>query len=248
MTTIKSKNQKISQKLFRFSFRKRKVQIVLDKVLIFRMMHRLHGRFWGVAAMTIMSAAFGICFLIRPDWAREDAALSYFGTDVRTAPYFAGAMFFGAYGLWRWRNYLMRTLRRKRPVSSFIFITILGLYVVALTPMAWQPVYKVHVFGMLLTGIGVASTVVADSLLTKITATSNITFWRSARFMSFLMIIIGGVIIVGSLQFVAAFNLMMIGELMLLAGYAIWITIKTYMGEGKRSQLSRILKSVVLVD
>lgn len=249
MATSKRKKQpQTTSRSVHFAYRKRKISILLDKVLIFRILQQIHGRFWGVASILIMVAAFSICFFIRPDLLAADAALSYFGTDTRTAPYFAGAMFFAAYGLWRWRNYLMRTLKRKRPISSFIFVTIIGLYLVALMPLNWQPVYYFHILGMSLMGFGVTATVLADSLLTKVSATQNVTLWRSLRLISFLLIVIGGTIIIGSLKEIGAFNLTMVGELMLLAGFSIWVAIKTYMGEGKRSQLSKVLKSVVLVD
>lgn len=244
----KKKSKQSSIPSVKFRFRKQRISILLDRVLIFRVLQRIHGRFWGVAAILIMVSAFTICFLIRPDLLTADAALSYFGTDTRTAPYFAGAMFFAAYGLWRWRNYLMRTLRRKRPISSSIFITIIGLYLVALMPLNWEPVYYIHMFGMCLVGFGAAATVVADSLLTKTPSNHRASLWRLLRLISFLLIIIGGTIIIGSIEEIGAFHLMMIGELMVLAGFSIWVCIKTYMGEGRRSQLSRILKSIVFVD
>lgn len=248
MPKPKKKTKKPATRSLKFHYKKQRVSILLDRVLIFRMLQRIHGRFWGVAAILIMVAAFAICFTIRPDLLAADAALSYFGTDTRTTPYFAGAMFFAAYGLWRWRNYLMRTLRRKRPISSSIFVTIIGLYLVALMPLNWEPVYYVHMFGMCLVGFGATATVVADSLLTKAPRTRRVAVWRVLRLISFMLIVVGGTIIIGSLNEVGAFHLMMIGELMLLLGFAIWVCIKTYMGEGKRSQISKILKSVVLVD
>src|SRR5687767_7465523 len=118
-----------------FTYKKRHIQVLLDKVLIFRFVKNLHGRFWGVAGIIVMVAGFTICFLIRPDLIDISTALSDFGTDIRTAPYFAGSVFFAAYGLWRWRNYLYRNWKRSMPVTGLVTLTILGLYLVALMPV-----------------------------------------------------------------------------------------------------------------
>lgn len=196
-----------------------------------------------------MLTGFTVCAIITPEVVEPGAAISDFGSDIRTAPYFAGAMFFAAYGLWRWRNYLMRTLKRKHPISWFIMLTIIGLYLVALMPVSWRPVaYNLHMFGMTLAGFGIAATVVADSLLSRVQARSNLGYWRFLRLSSFTLIIVGGTITVGSLDEVQWFELTLIGEAMMIAGYGIWIGIKTYLGEGSRSQLSKLLKNIVLVD
>lgn len=243
------KTKKLSQKHYRFRFKSRTISVIFDKVLIFRVFQRLHGRFWGVAGVLIMLTGFTVCAIIRPEVLTPSAAISDFGSDIRTAPYFAGSMFFAAYGLWRWRNYLMRTLKRKRPISWFIMLTIIGLYLVALMPVSWRPVaYNLHMFGMILAGLSIAATVVADSLLSRVPTKTHANFWRLLRLLSFVLIVAGGYITFGSLDEMQWFSFTLVGELMMIAGYAIWISIKTYLGEGNRSQLSKLLKNIVLVD
>lgn len=249
MPRKKTGQQKVKNKIFKFSYKRRKVSVILDKVLIFRLMRRLHGRFWGITGITLATFILYVCYLIRPDLLAPNAAISQFGTDVRTAPYFAAAMFIASYGLWRWRNYLMRTLKRKHPVSLFILMTILGLYMVALSPISWYPVgYRIHMAGMILAGIGIMATVIADDLLSKIHNTSHLALWRLTRAVSFILILVGGVLTFGSTSIIGWFDIVLIGELMMISGYAIWIYMKTYLGEGNRSQLSKILRRIVLVD
>lgn len=243
------KKQTTNNKILKFNYKRRRISVILDKVLIFRLMRRLHGRFWGIAGITLMTIILSVCYLIRPDLLTPDAAISDFGTDVRTAPYFAAAMFIASYGLWRWRNYLQRTFKRKHPVSLFILLTILGLYMVALSPISWYPVgYRIHMTGMILAGLGIMATVIADDLLSKIHDTKNLGFWRFIRTVSFLLILIGGVVTFGSTSVIGWFDIALVGELMMIAGYTIWIYMKTYLGEGNRSELSKILKRIVLVD
>src|SRR5690349_20293602 len=86
-----------------FAIGKKTIHYIGDRVIIFRLMKNLHGRFWGIVGLLIMTAFFAVCFFIRPDMFVWKTALSDFGRDVRTAPYLAAALFFGAYGLWRWR-------------------------------------------------------------------------------------------------------------------------------------------------
>jgi multisubunit Na+/H+ antiporter MnhG subunit len=241
--------QQMAARTLRFKYHSKQVQVILDKVLVFQFLRRLHGRFWGAAGLLIMLAGFGVCFVIRPETLHADAALSDFGTDIRTAPYFAGAMFFGAYGLWRWRRYLMRTLKRKRPISWLTMLTILGLYIVALVPESWNvTAYHIHIFGMSLAGISMAATVVADSLLSRTQRTQHRSYWRFLRFLAFMLIVVGGYITLGSSKLLGWFDVVMLGELMMIAGYGTWIYIKTYLGEGNRSQLDKILHRIVLID
>jgi hypothetical protein len=181
--------------------------------------------------------------------ATPSAAISDFGTDVRTAPYFAAAMFFASYGLWRWRKYLLRTLKRPHPIAWFILLTILGLYIVAFMPISWQPFgYRMHMFGMILAGVSIMATVVTDQLLTRIRERRHTAYWRTLRVMSFALILAGGIITFGSTAVIGWFDIALVGEVMMILGYTTWIYIKTTLGEGNRSQLSRILRNLVLVD
>lgn len=232
-----------------FVFGKRTVHFISDKVIIFRLMRQLHGRFWGVAGLAIMAFFFGICFLVRPDMLVWSTAFSDFGSDVRTAPYLAAALFFAAYGLWRWRNYLQRTLKHSRPVTGLVTLSITGLYLAAFFPVAWTPwPYRIHFFGVILFGVSIAATVVVDSLLTRQRKKKGYQLWRFLRLISFLLIIIGGYITFGSATSIDWFRLALLGESLMFAGYAIWIIDKTYRGEGSRTKLSKLFRGLVLVD
>ena len=234
----------------RFTFRQRHIQVLLDKVLLFKFIRSLHGRFWGIAGISVMLIGFTVCFLIRPDLVRLSTAFSDFGSDIRTAPYFAGSVFFAAYGLWRWRNYLARTWHRTLPVTSLITLTVLGLYLVALMPVSWRTIpHYIHMFGMSLAGISMLATVVIDGLLTKTQSGKSKTThsWRLVRFSSFVLIVAGGFLTLGSTDLVAWFHLSLLGETLMLAGYYIWIVLRTYLGEGNSTALSKILKKMIFV-
>ncbi len=196
-----------------------------------------------------MLLGFWICFAIRPELLDISTPLSEFGNDVRTAPYFAGAVFVGAYGMWRWRNYLARTWKRKKPVTGLMTLTVIGLYLIALMPVSWQPwPHRIHTFGVVLAGSSMLATVIIDYLLTRSRRSSKAHTWRLLRLTSFLLILTGGWITFGSVAVVGWYDLALLGEALLIAGYFLWICHRTYQGEGKRSVLSRILKDLVLVD
>lgn len=232
-----------------FKLGRRTVRFIADKVIIFRLMRQLHGRFWGLAGLLIMIMLFSVCFAIRPDMLDWSTAFSDFGRDVKTAPYLAAALFFGAYGLWRWRNYLRRTLRHARPLTGLVGLTVAGLYIAALFPVAWGSwPYNVHIFGVILFGVSMAVTVVVDTLLTRTRRGRTSARWRLVRLSSFLLIITGGYITLGSVTAIGWFRLALLGELLMMLGYALWIIDKTVRGEGVRSQLSNILHKLVLVD
>lgn len=223
--------------------------MLIDKVLFFRYLQRLHGRFWGIVALAGMLIGFGICFVIRPELLDWSTAFSDFGNDIRTAPYFAGSVFFAAYGLWRWRNYLRRTVRRSRPIMVLLSFTILSLYVIALMPVDWMswPRY-VHFAAVAVLGVSVVLTVVLDGLLSKTKRGAHALFWKALRHTSFWLIVFGGWITFGSMDGVEWYQLSGLGELMMIAGYGLWIIIKTYHGNGARTTLSKILHNFVLVD
>lgn len=228
---------------------KKTIRFIGDKVLIFRLMRSLHGRFWGVVGVLIMTIGFTVCFLIERDMLHWSTAFSDFGRNVRTAPYLAASLFFGAYGLWRWRNYLKRTLRHARPVTTLVGFTVVGLYVAALMPVAWEPIpYRIHIIGVSVAGLSMAATVVADTLLTRTRREGSVALWRFFRLCSFLFIVSGGYLTLGSSNIVGIFDIALLGELLMLVGYTIWIVDKTYRGEGGRSKLSLLLRRIVLID
>lgn len=228
------------------SYKDFRIRVLLDKVLIFRLFSSLHGRFWGIAGISMMSFGFWICFLIRPDLYSISTAFSDFGNDVRTSPYFAGSVFLGAYGMWRWRNYLARTWKRSRPFTGLITLTILGLYIVALVPLSWNS--RIHMAGMILAGVSMLLTVLVDGLLTKQSARGNNSNWRIIRIISFASITVGGWLTFGSADIVGWYDVALLGEIMMLLGYLLWVGFKTYQGEGKRTHLSRLLHKIVLID
>lgn len=243
------KSKSFTGRIWNFTFHKRRFSVLLDDVLIFRFFRRLHGRFWGLAGILGLIIGIIACFAIRPELLTYSTALSDFGLDVRTAPYFAGSVFFAAYGLWRWRNYLARTLKRTRPILALITFTIIGLYMVALFPVSWQPwPYRIHFLGVAITGISMAATVVFDILLSKTRKNQNANKTRFIKMTSFVMIVVGGWLTFGSSHLVLWFSVALVGELMMLVGYALWIGIKTYQGEDPRSALSKQLGRIVFVD
>lgn len=244
---MKSISKKLPKK-YRFTVRSRRFQVIADKVLFFRLLQNLHGRFWGIAAALGMIIGMSICFFIRPDMWHISTAFSDFGKDVRTAPFFAGTMFFAAYGLWRWQNYLRRTLKRSGPIMVLITLTIIGLYLVALMPVSWQPwPYRVHFFGVILAGTSMAATVIVDALLTKTSTAVHMVRNRTYRAVAFISIIIGGYITYGSAETIGWYRLSLLGEVLILFGYTIWVFMKTRQGEGPRSRFSKLLNKIVVV-
>ncbi len=234
---------------YKITVRGRKLQVIVDKVLFFRELQRLHGRFWGVTAVLGMIIGMGICFAIRPELWNVSSAFSDFGKDVRTAPFFAGSMFFAAYGLWRWRNYLSRTLKRPGPVILLITLTIVGLYLVALMPVSWHPwPYRVHIFGVILAGISMVLTVVIDGLLTNTRRTSHLLLSRIIRMVSVLLITIGGVLTYGSASAVGWYSVALLGESLILFGYSLWVYMKTIQGEGARSRISTLIQKIIVIE
>lgn len=231
------------------AFRKHTVHVLLDKVLFLRFLRTLHGRFWGLAGITFMIAGLSVCFLIRPDWIRPETAFSDFGTDLRTAPYFSASVFAAAYGLWRWQGYVSRTWKRSMPVTGIMTITVIGLYLIALMPVSWEPVpFRLHMIGVFLAGISMLATVIFDGLLTTIRPKRSIMGWHLVRAASISSILIGGVVTMVSSPLLGWYNWSLIGETLMLGGYWLWIVQKTVIGEGNRSALSRSLKRIVLVD
>src|SRR5690606_26920792 len=140
-------------------------------------------------------------------------ALSDFGNHTRTATFFAISVFFGAFGLWRWRNYLARTWKRTMPVTGLITIPVVSLYVMALMPVGWKPwPYRIHVAALTVAGLSMIATVVADGLLSRTRRSASANAWRLLRFSSVCLIIIGGWLTFGSSDFVGWYRLSLLGE------------------------------------
>lgn len=236
-------------KVVDIKFRRKRFHISLDQILFFKIIHRLHGRFWGVASIAGLIIGISICYLIKPEMLDPSLALSEFGNDVRTAPYFAGTMFFSSYALWRWKNYLARTLKRPRPILGLLTLTIVGLYLVALMPYGWRELpYRIHLFGVMLVGISIAALIIFDALLSRTVKGKNQRLAQGLKYSSFIIIIVGGWLTLGSVDSIGWYDVSLIGEGLMILGFAVWVGIKTYLGEGKRSALSRLLSKMVLVD
>ena len=232
-----------------FKYGQRRIEVITDKFLIFNFFKKLHGRFWGVIALVGFVCGFLICFMIKPDLLMPSTALSDFGADVKTAPYFAGACFFAAYGLWRWRNYLERTLRRTQPIATFLTLVIFSLYLIALMPSSWKPwPYRIHVSAVVLMGLSVALTVIFDIMLSKTKTNQSRNAIKIIKITTLALIIIGAWLTLGSLQLVGWYNVSLLGESLMLLGFAIWVLLKTYQGEEPRSRLSKLLDKLILVN
>jgi hypothetical protein len=213
----------------------------VDKVLIFRFFKLLHGRFWGLGAIISVIVGATIGYLIRPDLLAVDIPLSRLGTDVRTAPFFAGSMFFAAYCLWRWRIYLSRTMKNSRPVVPLLSLTILGLYLIALMPVTWEvwPA-RLHDVGVFLAGFSMLATVLADSVLSTYRRSSKLVLWRSIKLFAFVAIMLGGIVVILSLDEVGYLELILLGEGLIFLGYSVWVLQKIVHGESKRSTIGRL--------
>lgn len=218
----------------------------VDKVLIFRFFKLLHGRFWGFGAIVAIILCAVIGYLIRPDLLRVDGALSELGTDVRTAPFFAGSMFFAAYSLWRWRIYVKHTLKSTKPELPLLNLTILGLYMIALMPITWDVwPHRLHNIGVAITGLSMSATVLADSILSRTKKSKKAKYWRIAKLASFLFIMVGATITALSLEEINKLQLMLLGEGLMFLGYANWVVLKTYIGESPRSTIGRIVNKLL---
>lgn len=135
------------------------------------------------------------------------------------------------------------------PVTGLLLLTILGLYLVALMPIGWKPLpYYLHLFGVSLAGLSMLATVLLDGVLSKHTFNKRNKILGLWNILSIVSIILGGWLTFGSTEIINFYNVSLLGETMMLLGYFIWIFIKTYHGEGKRTLLSKLLKDFVIVN
>ncbi len=237
------------QKYLKLRVRGHRINLLLDKVLFFKYLQKVRGRFWGIAGLIGLSVGIALCFIIEPNLRSLSTAFSDFGNDIRTAPYFAGALFFASYGLWRWRNYIDRSVKHSRLLSLLLTLTILSLYMIALMPAGWYTwPHRIHIIGVFLLGITICSTVILDTLLLRTKPGKNMTTWRLLRFTSFCLIVCGGLITLASLDQISYLNLSGLGELFMLIGYGLWIVEKTYRGDGGRTTLSKFLRDFVTIN
>lgn len=235
------------KKKYLFRLRSRKIQVVLDKVLLLRLLKRVQGRFWGLFGLIAMEVALVICFLLRPELRDVSTAFSDFGTDIQTAPFFITGMIAAAYGLWRWRNYLTKSFKKPGLITLLITLIIIGLYMIVFVPISiTDRLDFIHYLGFTIVGVCMALTVLSDILLRRTKKVGNYRRWQFVRFGSLGMIVVGMIITFLSTDFMGALQLSLIGEALLLNGFGVWVIVKTYQGEGAQSNISRLLSKIVV--
>ena len=235
---------------YRIRVKSRKIQLVLDKVLLLRLMRRLEGRFWGIFGLLLLNAALAVCFLLRPDLQSFSTAFSDFGTDIQTAPFFITGVFGAAYGLWRWRNYVSKSFKNPGIITLLLTLIIIGLYLVVFMPVGLtDTIDRLHYFGFAVAGVAMALTVVADLLLRRTRRSKKFRQWRAIRVLSLVMIILGFTItLLSADRFNYDLDISLVGEALLLWGFGLWVIVKTYQGEGTRSGISKLLNKVLIVQ
>lgn len=236
---------------FKFKIRSKKIQVVLDKILLIKLMRKLNGRFWGVFGLLVLDSMLLLCFYIQPELQSISTAFSDFGTYAKTAPYFTVGLLAGAYGLWRWRNYLSKASTRPGLVTLFLSFIIFGLYVVALTPLGInETVDTLHYIGFAFAGAGMIMTVTADTFLTRVKKNRrNKTAWQLYRFLNILLIIFGmTVTMLSADRFGDPLQLSLLGETLILVGFSNWVIDRTYQGEGVQSGFSKALDKVLIIN
>lgn len=236
-------------KVFNLKLRSKQVRVIADKLLFIELLKNLEGRLWGLAAVYGISIGFALCFVIQPEMLAWSTAFSDFGRDERTAPYFAGAIFYGAFALWKWRGYLERTSQIRGISTLFVTMTILGFYTVALMPVSWEPVAStLHYIGFAVAAVSMLLTVSFDFLLRKTHDPNNHRLWQLIRILSMLGIVAGVVITAQSELFDDDFDMALLGELLILFSYSTWVLIKTYRPEGEQSAISKTLAKIVTIE
>ncbi len=237
-------------KNYKFKLKSKKIQVVADKVLLLRMMRRLHGRFWGIFGLIMLELGLLVCFLIRPELRSLSTAFSDFGTDIQTAPFFIGGVFAAAYGMWRWRNYVSRTFKNPGIITLLITLIIIGLYMIVFMPVGINDtIDRMHYLGFAIAGAGMALTVLVDLILRKTRKGKHYRKWQVLRLISLGFIIIGLTItLLSAERFDFDMDISLVGESMLLVGFGMWVMIKTYQGEGARSNISKMINKVLIIQ
>lgn len=237
-------------KQYKIKLKSRKIQVVADKVLLLRMMRRLHGRFWGIFGLIMLELGLLICFILRPELRSLSTAFSDFGTDIQTAPFFIGGVFAAAYGLWRWRNYVSRTFKNPGIITLLITTIIVGLYMIVFMPVGINDtIDRLHYLGFGIAGLGMASTVLADLILRKTKKGKGFRKWQAIRLVSLGFILIGLTItLLSAERFDFNMDISLVGESMLLVGFGIWVITKTYQGEGARSNISKLINKILIIQ
>lgn len=237
-------------KKYKFKLKSKKIQLVADKILLFKLFKKLNGRFWGVYGVVIFSIFMLISFVILPDSRNVSTALSDFGTDIRTAPLFTAALFFAGYGLWKWRNYLAASSKTPSLVTLSITGIIVGLYMIAFLPVGVNDtVEMLHYFGFGIAGFFMVVSVLVDLLLRKTKKGKSQRKWQIIRIAS-LVLIISGVVVtfLSADRFGSLLTHALIGEGLILLGFATWVIARTYQPEGLQSGFSKVLNKIIIVE
>ena len=239
-----------SPKKYKLTIKSKRIQVVADKVLLLRLMRRLHGRVWGIFGLVMLEISLVICFIVRPDLRKLSTAFSDFGTDIQTAPFFIAGVFIAAYGLWRWRNYVSRTFKNPGVVTLLITMIIIGLYLTIFMPVGINDtIDDLHYFGFALAGASMALTVLADLILRKSKKTKGYRKWQLIRLFSLVLILAGiAITIMSANRFNFDYDISLVGESMLLTGFGMWVIVKTYQGDGARSRISRLINKVLIIQ
>ncbi len=237
-------------KQYKLRIKSKKIQVVTDKVLLLRLMRRLHGRFWGIFGLVMLELGLIICFLIRPELRLLSTAFSDFGTDTQTAPFFIGGVFAAAYGMWRWRDYVSRTFKNPGIITLLITIIIIGLYLIVFMPVGInETIDELHYLGFGIAGTGMAATVLVDLLLRKSKKGRGFRKWQIIRLISLGLILIGLTItLLSADRFNFDMEISLVGESMLLVGFGVWVVVKTYQGDGARSNVSKLLNKILIIQ
>ena len=240
----------MSRKKYLFTFKTKKIQVVLDKILLLRLMRKLNGRFWGIYGLLGLYLSLALCFWLTPELRDLSTAFSDFGTTVETSVYFSAGLFVAAYGLWRWRIYLTKSSKNPELITFAITLIILGLYMVAFLPLNISDTTDfLHYLGFAIVGAGMVFTVVVDSLLRRTRKSSKQPWWKFVRGVSLLLIVAGFVItLLSSERMSTILEVALVGESMILIGFSTWLLARTYQGEGVQTGFSRALNRVISVQ
>lgn len=238
------------QKRYKFRLSSHRFIVVADKILFIRLLRSLNGRFWGIFGLLILYISLAICFYISPDLQTWSTAFSDFGTDIKTTTLFSFGLFACGYGLWRWRNYLIQSSKTTGLVLISLTAIIIGAYFVALMPIRINDtIDDLHYLGFFLGGTGMVATVIVDMLLRKVKKGANRKYWQTLRLISLLLIISGLTItVLSNKRFSEQFDYALLGESLVLTGFSIWVLIRTIQGEGVKTNFSKVLSKVLIVD
>ena len=237
------------KKKYKITLRSKHIVVVADKFLLLKLFKKLNGRFWGLYGLFFMTAMLMLCFYLTPELVDLSTAFSDFALTAKTAPYFTIGLFVGAYGLWRWRNYLQTSSEHPEFMSLSITAIIVGLYMVAFLPLDINDtVDTLHYYGFALVGLGMIATVLFDLFMRKVRKSKHKLWWQSIRVFCLILIVAGLVVtFLSADRFGPIIDYSLVGELLIAAGFSMWVFARTYQGEGVESGFSKTLSKVLII-